>query len=254
MEPVDQLEAAALRFSFQHPPSLSHSKQIDPSLHLPYLSHDRIIIHESSERNRSTSCRRKHLYSSGLTFPNALIGDPTSTPWRSTFLATKSTDPSWTQTFRRSGLVEVRMQCTATASSSDLFFFRIPKRILIPLRGIIENAHKRIETDGVTRLIGKPSRRCAGITTCGYQDKRRLRYLSDSDVSEPIYAARTLHLAPCLRCLDMSRWRTESILKKGCNQNKLAKENQNLTTLMTPFGMFQFNRPAIEISSAPEIF
>ena len=131
-----------------------------------------------------------------------------------------------------------------------------PRRIAIPLLPRVKAELERMERMGVIRRVQDPTDWCAGMVVV-LKSGDRVRICVDlTRLNENI--CRERHPLPAieqtLAQLAGVRVFTKLDANSGFWQIPLAKKSSLLTTFITPFGRFCFNRLLFGISSAPEHF
>nr|XP_037275468.1 uncharacterized protein LOC119168167 [Rhipicephalus microplus] len=106
------------------------------------------------------------------------------------------------------------------------FSLSVPRRILIPLEGVVKKHLYAMERDGVIRRVTVPTPWCAGIVLW----TRYFGRLGNAAVFSKLDA------------------------KSGFHQVRLSESRQELTTFITPFGRYCYRRLPFGITSAPEVF
>ena len=131
-----------------------------------------------------------------------------------------------------------------------------PRNVPIPLRGKVLDKLNRMESLGVISKVNDPTEWCAGMVvvpkTSG--DVRicvDLKALNESVMRET-------HPIPkvddTLAQLSGAALFTKLDANSGFWQIPLSEESGLLTTFITPFGRYAFNRLPFGIASTPEIF
>ena len=130
------------------------------------------------------------------------------------------------------------------------------RNVPLPLRGKVQEELKRMETIGVISKVTQPTPWCAGMVVvpkpsgavCICVD---LKPLNENVLREVYPIPAVSHtLALLTGAKKFSKIDTNS----GFWQVPLTPESRLLTTFLTPFGRFHFNKLPFGISSAPEIF
>lgn len=136
------------------------------------------------------------------------------------------------------------------------FSLSAPRRVPIPLQGVVRQELDRMEAEGVIRRIDKPTPWCAGLVAVpkasgGYRICVDLTRLNE-------VVLRERHILPTveqvLGLIGDAKTFSKLDATAGFHQVKLAPESQELTTFVTPFGRYCFCRLPFGITSAPEYF
>ena len=131
-----------------------------------------------------------------------------------------------------------------------------PRNVPIPLRGKVLDELNRMESLGVISKVSDPTEWCAGMVVVPKKsgDVRicvDLKALNESVMRET-------HPIPkvddTLAQLSGAALFTKLDVNNGFWQIPLSEESGLLTTFITPFGRYAFNKLPFGISSAPEIF
>ena len=131
-----------------------------------------------------------------------------------------------------------------------------PRNVAIPLREKVRKELERMEEAGVISKVTQPTQWCAGMVVVPKRsgDVRicvELKPLNESVLRE-------VHPIPkvdeTLAQLSGASVFSKLDANSGFWQIPLAKESRPLTTFITPFGRFCFNKLLFGISSAPELF
>ena len=131
-----------------------------------------------------------------------------------------------------------------------------PRRIALPLQEKVKLELQKLKDDGIIEEIKEPTEWCAPIVVVPKtNDKVRicvdLTKLNENVKRENYPLPTTDHL---LAKLSGATVFTKLDCNSGFHQIPLAKESQQLTTFITPFGRFVYKRIPFGISSGPEIF
>ncbi len=131
-----------------------------------------------------------------------------------------------------------------------------PRRVPLPLRDKVEVELQRMESIGVISKVTKPTPWCAGLVVVP-KAKGKIRLCVDLTHLNK-WVRRERHILPAvdqtLAMLAGAKVFTKLDATSGFWQIPLTKESSLLTTFITPFGRYAFNRLPFGISSAPEHF
>ena len=131
-----------------------------------------------------------------------------------------------------------------------------PRNVPLPLRDKVQEELLRMEAAGVISKVDQPSPWCAGMvvvpkTTGAVRICLDLKPLNESVLRET-------HPMPkvdeTLALLTSAKIFSKLDANSGFWQIPLAEESRLLTTFITPYGRFCFNKLPFGISSAPELF
>lgn len=136
------------------------------------------------------------------------------------------------------------------------FSIATPRRLPLPLKDKVEEELKCLQKQNIIRPVTNPTEWCAPIVVVPKSaDKIRLcvdfTKLNESVKRENFPLPTTDQL---LAQLDGATVFTKLDCNKGFHQIPLAKISQELTTFITPFGRFCYERLPFGINSGPEIF
>uniref|UniRef100_A0A8C8DRB5 ribonuclease H n=1 Tax=Oryzias sinensis TaxID=183150 RepID=A0A8C8DRB5_9TELE len=132
-----------------------------------------------------------------------------------------------------------------------------PRRVPLPLRDAVKEELKRMEKAGVISRVTQPTHWCAGLVVAPKAKPGKIRLCVDMTHLNK-WVRRERHILPAvdhtLAMLSGAKVFTKLDATSGFWQIPLAKESRLLTTFITPFGRYAFNRLPFGISSAPEHF
>ena len=134
------------------------------------------------------------------------------------------------------------------------FAISTPRRVPLPLYGKVKNELQRMEDLGVISKVDEPTDWCAGIVVVPKKDGGvricvDLTKLNENVLRETHPLPKIDHL---LAQLGESKLFSKLDANSGFWQEKLSPESRLLTTFITPFGRFYFNRMPFGVKSAPE--
>ena len=138
------------------------------------------------------------------------------------------------------------------------FALTTPRRVALPLMGKVKEELARMENlDVITKIPeGVPTEWCAGMVVVPKPDGRiricvDLTKLNDNILREPYPLPRIDDL---LGKIGDSKFFSKVDANSGFWQQKLTPEAKLLTTFITPFGRYCFNRMPFGVKTAPEHF
>ena len=118
----------------------------------------------------------------------------------------------------------------------------------------VEDKHERMEQLGVISRVDQPTDWCAGMVVVPKQSGSVRICVDLTKLNESVL--RETHPLPridnLLAQVNDSKIFTKIDANSGFRQEKLAEESRLLTTFLTPFGRFCFNRMPVGVKSAPE--
>ncbi len=136
------------------------------------------------------------------------------------------------------------------------FALSTPRRIALPLTKLVREELNRMVDLGVISPITEPTEWCAGMVVIPKSDNRVRICVDLTKLNETV--RRENHPLPSIEetlgQLAGAKYFTKLDANSGFYQVPLAKESSRLTTFITPFGRYCFNRLPFGISSAPEVF
>ena len=152
-----------------------------------------------------------------------------------------------------------RMQGEYTIQLKDgavPFALTTPRRVAIPLMESVKAELENMEKLGVISRIVAPTDWCAGIVVVPKSNKRVRICVDLTKLNENVRRER--HILPAVEqtLAQVAGARVFSKLdaNSGFWQVPLSRESAKLTTFITPFGRYHFNRLPFGITSAPEHF
>ena len=130
------------------------------------------------------------------------------------------------------------------------------RKIPIPLREKVENELKQMEASGVISKVDQPTTWCSGMVVVqkksgGVRICVDLKPLNENVLRE-VYPMP--HVDETLALLAGAKVFSKLDANSGFWQVPLAESCRHLTTFITPFGRYCFNKLPFGISSAPEFF
>lgn len=147
---------------------------------------------------------------------------------------------------------EYKIELKANAKQ---FSISTPRRIPLPLMPKVKKDLTRMEETGVVSRVEQPTDWCAGMVMVPKPCKEEVRICVDlTKLNESVKRER--HMLPSVEHTLGQLEGAKIFSKIDANsrfwQIPLAKESALLTTFLTPFGRFCFNRLCFGISSAPD--
>lgn len=137
------------------------------------------------------------------------------------------------------------------------YSLKVPRRVPLPLLGKVKAELQRMEQLGVISRVEGPTDWCCGMVVAPKKDKETVRICVDMT---PLNGSvcRERYILPSvdqtLGMLTGAQYFSKLDANMGFWQIPLSKESALLTTFITPFGRYHFNRLPFGISSAPEHF
>ena len=136
------------------------------------------------------------------------------------------------------------------------FALTTPRRVPIPLLPKVKEELQRMESMGVITKIDEPTEWCAGMVVVPKQSGKVRICLDLTRLNESV--CRERHILPSveqtLAQIGGAKYFSKLDVNFGYWQIELDPESAKLTTFITPFGRFCFNRLPFGITSAPEHF
>ena len=131
-----------------------------------------------------------------------------------------------------------------------------PRRVPLPLLEPVKSELQRMEREGIITKVEGPTNWCAGMVVVP-KPNHKVRICVDlTHLNKSVQRER--HILPSvnhtLAQLAEAQFFTKLDANSGFWQVPLSKESARLTTFITPYGRFCFNRLPFGISSAPELF
>uniref|UniRef100_A0A3P8NB56 ribonuclease H n=1 Tax=Astatotilapia calliptera TaxID=8154 RepID=A0A3P8NB56_ASTCA len=137
------------------------------------------------------------------------------------------------------------------------FALSTPRRVLLPLLPKVKRELARMEELGVISRVEQPTDWCAGMVPVPKPNRDEVHVCVDlTKLNNSVKRER--HMLPSvehtLGQLEGAKLFSKLDANSGFWQIPLSKQSALLTTFITPFGRFCFNRLCFGISSAPEHF
>ena len=131
-----------------------------------------------------------------------------------------------------------------------------PRNVAIPLREQVRNELERMESLNVVSKVTQPTDWCAGMVVVPKRSGEVRICVDLKPLNECVL--REVYLIPkvdeTLAQLSGASVFSKLDANSGFWQIPLAEESKHLTTFITPFGRYWFNKLPFGISSAPELF
>ena len=131
-----------------------------------------------------------------------------------------------------------------------------PRRVPIPLLPKVKCELEKMEREGVISKINEPSDWCSGMVVV-QKPNNGVRICLDLTKLN-CYVKRERHILPSvnhvLAQIGDAKFFSKLDANSGFWQIELSPDSSKLTTFITPFGRYKFNRLPFGISSAPELF
>lgn len=136
------------------------------------------------------------------------------------------------------------------------FAIQFPRRVAVPLMPKVKDELQRLESLGVIRRVERPTEWCAAMVVVPKAEGKVRICVDYSKLN--LAVRRERHMLPSVDEA-LARMAGATVFSKldannGFHQVKLHKESQLLTTFMTPFGRFCYQRLPFGINSGPEHF
>ena len=136
------------------------------------------------------------------------------------------------------------------------FALTVPRRVAIPLLPKVKEELERMEAMGVISKVDEPTDWCAGLVVVPKSNGQVRICVDLTKLNKSVCQER--HLLPSveqiLAQLEGAKVFSKLDANSGFWQIELAPESAKLTTFISPFGRFCFNRLPFGITSAPEHF
>ena len=137
------------------------------------------------------------------------------------------------------------------------FALTTPRRIAQPLLPKVKQQLLNMENDGIITRVTEPTDWCAGIVIVPKPQSDQVRICVDlTKLNDAVQ--RELYVMPSveesLAKLAGAKFFTKLDANNGFWQVRLSESSAKMTTFITPFGRFYFNRLPYGLNSAPEYF
>ena len=138
---------------------------------------------------------------------------------------------------------------------SKPFVISVPRRVAVPLMGKVRAELERMERLGVISKVEGPTERCARMVVVPKPDGNVRICVDLTKLNESVCRERHLPaVEQTLAQLAGAQVFTKLDANSGFWQIPLSTDSSLLTTFLTPFGRYCFNRLPFGITSAPEHF
>jgi len=131
-----------------------------------------------------------------------------------------------------------------------------PRHVPLPLMQPVKEELQRMERKGIITKVDGPTNWCAGMVVVPKPNKKVRICVDLTHLNKSVQRER--HILPSvdhtLAQLAEAQFFTKLDANSGFWQVPLSKESARLTTFITPYGRYCFNRLPFGISSAPELF
>lgn len=186
----------------------------------------------------------------------ALLGRPAIAALKLIEQVNEVNKPVLTTLFEGLGKLQYSEYTIRTKSDCQPYAVSTPRRLALPLKSKVKKELDSLEKLGVIRPVTKPTEWCSPIVVVPKaNDKIRLcvdyTRLNEAVKRENFPLPSTDQL---LAQLDGAVMFSKLDCNSGFHQIPLAKESQELTTFISPFGRYCYTRLPFGISSGPEIF
>ncbi|XP_075740610.1 uncharacterized protein LOC119165085 [Rhipicephalus microplus] len=133
------------------------------------------------------------------------------------------------------------------------FSLSVPRRIPIPLRGVVRHELDKLEEGGVIRKVDNLTPWCSGLVVVRKADGSYRLCVDLTQLNKVVLRER--HILPTVeQVLGDATVFSKLDATASFHQVKLSANSQELTTFITPFGRYCFCRLPFGITSAPEYF
>ena len=137
------------------------------------------------------------------------------------------------------------------------FSITAPRRLPLPMKDMVEAELQSLQELGIIRPVTKPTDWCAPIVAVPKSTPGKVRICVDYTKLNESVKRENFPLPAIdqlLAQLDGATVFSKLDCNKGFHQIPLSEESQELTTFITPFGRFCYQRLPFGISSGPEVF
>ena len=141
-------------------------------------------------------------------------------------------------------------------SDAKPYTLQVPRRVALPLLPKVEAELQRMEALGVISKIEEPTEWCSPMVVVPKQNGTVRICVDLTKLNESVQRERLLlpSVEQTLAQISGAKYFSKLDANSGFWQIQLAHESSKLTTFITPFGRFAFNRLPFGITSAPEYF
>ena len=141
-------------------------------------------------------------------------------------------------------------------SDAKLYTLQAPRRVALPLLPKVEAELQRMESLGVVSKIDEPTEWCSPMVVVPKPNGTVRICVDLTKLNESVQRKCLLlpSVEQTLAQISGAKYFSKLDANSGFWQIQLAPESSKLTTFITPFGRFAFNRLPFGITSAPEYF
>ena len=141
-------------------------------------------------------------------------------------------------------------------SDAKPYTLQAPRRVALPLLPKVEAELQRMESLGVISKIDEPTEWCSLMVVVPKPNGTVRICVDLTKLNESVQRERLLlpSVEQTLAQISGAKYFSKLDANSGFWQIQLAPESSKLTTFITPFGRFTFNRLPFGITSAPEYF
>ena len=168
---------------------------------------------------------------------------------------------SYPQLFEGLGELETSYKIELQANAEP-YAVQYPRRVAVPLlpkvqkKSGVKKELDRLETLGVIKRVTEPTEWCAPIVVVPKENDKVRLCVDYTHLNQAVKRER--HQLPTVESV-LAQMAGAKVLSKldansGFHQIKLSEESKPLTTFITPFGRYCYNRLPFAINSGPEHF
>ena len=162
---------------------------------------------------------------------------------------------SYPQLFEGLGEMETSYKIELQANAEP-YAVQYPRRVAVPLLPKVKKELDRLETLGVIKRVTEPTEWCAPIVVVPKENDKVRLCVDYTHLNQAVKRER--HQLPTVESV-LAQMAGAKVFSKldansGFHQIKLSEESKPLTTFITPFGRYCYNRLPFGINSGPEHF